>query len=255
MVVLPLVVSALALGVVEIGDVRRLGRMGLRTLVLTAILSLTAVALGIALVNFIRPGHGLAEEKREQLNQRFSTVATATVEKAQKAKPLSQTLLDIIPENPLQEMAGAVDGSSKGNGMLAVMFFALIFGVAITVVPTNAPALVGCLEGAVRRRRWSSSASRCGSRPLASPASSSRVTAQLGFDILTTLGWFVAHRAGGPGLHLFGRLFARRCGDSARMKSAGVLPRSLAKPCSPRSARRSSNATLPTATPRRRGRT
>jgi DAACS family dicarboxylate/amino acid:cation (Na+ or H+) symporter len=56
-------------------------------------------------------------------------------------------LLDIIPENPLQEMAGALDGSSKGNGIIAVMFFALIFGAALAQVGDSGQAVVKFLEG------------------------------------------------------------------------------------------------------------
>ena len=64
MVVLPLVISALALGVLELGDLRRLGRVGARTLLFTLILSATSVAIGLALVNLIQPGARLSEERR-----------------------------------------------------------------------------------------------------------------------------------------------------------------------------------------------
>jgi DAACS family dicarboxylate/amino acid:cation (Na+ or H+) symporter len=147
MVVVPLVVSALALGVVGIGDLRQLGRIGLRTLALTAVLSTIAVCLGVGLVNAIRPGHALDDTQREELNARYATSAADTVSKAKAAKSLKQTLLDLLPENPLQEMAGAVDGSSKGNGILAVMVFSLIIGVALTMVPQDkARPLVALFE-------------------------------------------------------------------------------------------------------------
>ncbi|MEK7730994.1 MAG: cation:dicarboxylase symporter family transporter, partial [Planctomycetota bacterium] len=134
MVVVPLVFAALALGVVGLGDVRRLGRVGGRTLAFTVVLSLTAVAIGVVLVNTIKPGGGLKPEQRDALRAQYASGAAALVQKAKQAKSLKDTLLDIIPENPLQEMVGALDGSSKGNGMLAVMFFALIIGVAVTLV-------------------------------------------------------------------------------------------------------------------------
>src|SRR5512139_3709054 len=62
--VLPLVVSSLALGVLELGDVRRLGRVGARTLAYTIVVSSLSVAIGIGLVNFLRPGDGFAPEER-----------------------------------------------------------------------------------------------------------------------------------------------------------------------------------------------
>jgi DAACS family dicarboxylate/amino acid:cation (Na+ or H+) symporter len=147
MVVVPLVVSALALGVVGIGDVRKLGRLGLRTLALTAILSAIAVCLGVTLVNAIRPGHLLQSEQRETLKARYADKAAKAVAQAKEAKSAKQIILDLLPENPLQEMAGAVDGSSKGNGILAVMVFALIIGVAITLIPEErARPLVALFE-------------------------------------------------------------------------------------------------------------
>src|SRR5678816_716267 len=67
MLVLPLVVSALALGVAELRDLGRLGRIGWRTLVYTVVVSSIAVALGVAMVNLIRPGEGLDAVARERL--------------------------------------------------------------------------------------------------------------------------------------------------------------------------------------------
>jgi DAACS family dicarboxylate/amino acid:cation (Na+ or H+) symporter len=147
MVVIPLVLSALALGVLELGDVRRLGAVGLKTLLLTLLLSGCAVAIGLTLVNVLRPGDKLPDEQRQKLQDKFATQAQAAKKKAQEAKPLAQTLLDIIPMNPLQEMSGALDGSSPGNGMLAVMFFALVLGVALAHAGPRTETLVRLLEG------------------------------------------------------------------------------------------------------------
>jgi len=147
MMVLPLVVSALVLGVYEIGDLRRLGRVGLRTLMFTAIFSTLAVAIGIVTVNVIRPGNALSDEKRAALQEKYKENAEKTEANAARKKSLSKTLLDIIPENPLQEMVGAVDGSSKGNGMLAVMFFGLIVGIAATRKPVECESFIKMLEG------------------------------------------------------------------------------------------------------------
>ena len=108
MVVVPLVFSALTLGVVGLGDVRRLGRVGLCTLVFTLTLSVTSVAIGVVLVNTIRPGGGLDPQQREELRAHYAGSAGELVQKAKQAKSIRNTLLDMIPENPLQEMVGAV---------------------------------------------------------------------------------------------------------------------------------------------------
>ncbi|HYB99897.1 MAG TPA: dicarboxylate/amino acid:cation symporter [Candidatus Limnocylindrales bacterium] len=149
MVVLPLVFSALALGVVEIGDLSRLRRVGIATLLMTVLLSGASVGIGIGLVDTLEPGRQLSEQTRENLRERFAS-ADATeraIAASKQAKPLRDVILDLIPKNPLQEMVGALDGSSPGGGMLAVMVFALLFGVAITMAPARTTALVAVLEG------------------------------------------------------------------------------------------------------------
>ncbi len=70
MLVIPLLVSALALGVTGLGDIRQLGRIGLKTLVYTVSVSGIAVLLGVGLVNLLQPGSGMPEEKRQLLLQR-----------------------------------------------------------------------------------------------------------------------------------------------------------------------------------------
>src|ERR1043165_5552912 len=67
MLVVPLLFSALALGVAGLGDVRALGRIGLRTLAYTVLVSIIAVLLGITLVNLIGPGRGIDPELRSRL--------------------------------------------------------------------------------------------------------------------------------------------------------------------------------------------
>ncbi len=202
MVVVPMVFSALALAVVDIGDMRKLGRMGLKTLGFTAILSSSAVLIGVGLVGIMRPGHSLGEEQRQKLLEQYSSGATDKIKKAKDAKPIRDTLVDLLPENPLQEMIGAVDGSSKGNGMLAVMVFALICGIAITTKPEETKTLVGCLEGL-----YEISMAVIGFAMKLAPYGAGclvfALSAQLGLEILKTLMWFVITALLGLGLQLF----------------------------------------------------
>ena len=202
MVVVPMVFSALALAVAEIGDVRKLGRMGLKTLGFTAILSGSAVLIGVGLVDFFKPGNKLGVEQRQKLLDQYATGAADKVNKAKEAKPLRETLIDLLPENPLQEMVGAVDGSSKGNGMLAVMVFALICGVAITAKPEETKTFVGWLEGL-----YEISMSVIGFAMKLAPYGAGclvfALAAQLGLDILKTLMFFVITAIAGLSLQLF----------------------------------------------------
>jgi DAACS family dicarboxylate/amino acid:cation (Na+ or H+) symporter len=203
MVVLPLVVSALALAVVEIGDLRRLGRMGLRTLFYTAVLSGSAVLIGVGLVNVLKPGEGLPRELTDRIIKQEESKTEGRVKQAQSAKSLRDTLVDLLPENPLQEMVGALDGSSKGNGMLAVMVASLILGVAITVNPDKCTGLVSFLAGL---NSVSMTVIEFAMRlaPIGAGCLVLTVTAQLGFPILRTLAWFVGACVFGLALHLFG---------------------------------------------------
>lgn len=245
MVVVPLVFAALSLGVIGLGDVRHLGRVGGRTLLFTLVLSLTAVAIGVVLVNVIRPGAGLTVEQRDALRSQYASKAEGHVEKAKQAKPLRDTLLDIIPENPLQEAVGALDGSSKGGGMLAVMFFALIFGVAVTLVPEErTKPLVAVLEGTFETCLVVIGfAMRLA--PVAVACLVFSVTAQLGLAILQTLGWFILTAMVGYIVHMFVvySLTIRLFGGM----SPGRFFRQISEAMVTAFATSSSNATLPTA--------
>jgi DAACS family dicarboxylate/amino acid:cation (Na+ or H+) symporter len=137
MVVVPLVFCALTLGVAEIGDVRKLGRLGMRTLVMTLIFSTASVLIGLTLANVLQPGNLITQESREALKEQYAEDASKSIKSASKAKSITDTILDIIPKNPLQEAVGALDGSSPGSGMLGVMFFSLCFGIALTMIPSD----------------------------------------------------------------------------------------------------------------------
>jgi dicarboxylate/amino acid:cation (Na+ or H+) symporter, DAACS family len=155
------------------------------------LLSSVAVAIGVALVNVLRPGEQLSEAKRDALAAQYARGAAETVAKSRMAKPLKDTLLDLIPENPLQEMVGALDGSSKGNGILSVMVFALVFGAAMARVGHPAQTLVQLLEGiyaaSMQVIDWAMSLAPYGVACLVFA-----MTSRLGGGVLVTLVWFLA---------------------------------------------------------------
>jgi len=203
MVVLPLVFSALVLGVAQIGDLRRLGRVGLQTLLLTVILSASSVAIGVGLANTLRPGLHLSPERRVALRDRYTPQTAEKLGQARQTKPLRDTLLDIIPRNPLREMVGAVDGGSSGGGMLAVMFFALVFGIALAMAPDRTRPLISVLEGiydvVLVIVSWAMRLA-----PLGVAGLVFGVTALLGVEIVKTLSCYVLTVLAGLTLHLVG---------------------------------------------------
>ena len=243
MVVVPLVVSALSLGVLESGDLRRLGRVGLRTLGYTLILSLSSVFIGIGLVSTLRPGASLSPEQQRQLLDRFHSGADGAVEKAEKSKNLKDTLLDLLPENPLQEMVGAIAGSSKGNGMLAVMVFALVLGAALAATPQRTQTLVRLLEG-LFDVSMTVIAFAMRLAPYAVACLVYSVTAQIGFDILLTLLRFVATVLLGLGLQMF-VVYPLLLTTAARMSPRAFF-RGASSAVFTAFGTSSSNATLPT---------
>ncbi len=129
MLVLPLIFSALVLGVTGLGDLRSLGRIGAKTLAYTVVVSTIAVLLGLLLVNVFRPGEGLSESARARLIAGAADRATV-LGKAQAPKSGIDLLTDLVPSNPIR---AAADGD-----MLGWMFFALMIGIGLSVARTEA---------------------------------------------------------------------------------------------------------------------
>lgn len=243
MVVVPLVFSALVLGVVGVGDVRKLGRMGLRALIYTLILSTASVLIGAGLTNLLRPGARLPADKVAELQQRFARGADETVTQARQAKSLRDTLLDLIPKNPLQEAVGALDGSSPGSGMLGVMVFAVAFGVALVLVPERTGPLIAVLEGLYDVvMKVIGLAMRLA--PLGVAGLVFSLTAMLGVEILQTLAWYVLTVICGLVLQTFG-VYSVVVGLLARMSPRQFFSR-ISEAMLTAFATSSSNATLPT---------
>ena len=203
MVVVPLVFCALTLGVAEIGDVRKLGRLGLRTLVMTLIFSTASVLIGLTLANLLRPGNLISEQSREALKQQYAEDASKSIKSAGKAKSVTDTILDIIPKNPLQEAVGALDGSSPGSGMLGVMFFSLCFGVALTMIPAERSAPVLDVLRGVYETVMVIISVAMKFAPIGVAALVFSISAVLGLEFFVALSGYVVAVVAGLGIHMF----------------------------------------------------
>lgn len=246
MVVVPLVVVAIVLGVNALKDLRQLGSVGLRTFLYTLLLSSLSVAIGLAVANILAPGERIAPDERNRLKELVlgRQEVQLAEETARRAKSPMEVVLDLIPRNPLQEMVGALDGSSPGGGMLAVMVFALILGMALTRIGDKGKVVLdgceGLFEALLTIVHWAMRIA-----PLGVAALLFHVTAFLGPNILLSLGWYVAAVLIGLSVHggvvypLVLRLLARA---SPRRFFAGASEAMLTA-----FATSSSNATLPTA--------
>src|SRR5687768_8289313 len=148
MIVVPLVFASLVVGVAGIGDIRKLGRIGIKSFAYCLIISAISVVIGLVLANTIRPGERISPDVAVQLKEKFSggaTSATAAQKQAAEAaksdSPLMQAVKTVVPSNVFNSISGT------SPNMLHIMFFALIIGIAITLMPAPVSApFVGVME-------------------------------------------------------------------------------------------------------------
>lgn len=140
MLVIPLLVSALIVGVAEMGEVRALKSVGIRTLIYTVLVSAVSVAISLALVNLLQPGAGVDPALARTLMAEGAEGARAIAERAGESKTGVDAIVAIIPSNFFTAMGE--------NDVLAVMFFALFFGIGLMLVQTReTKALKTVVEG------------------------------------------------------------------------------------------------------------
>ncbi len=130
MVAVPLVLASLIIGVANIGDISKLSRMGGKTLGIFVVTTVISIAIGLALVALMKPGHKLPEETRQNLMALYDENAGSKIEVAEKVAnrgPL-QPLVEMVPDNIFL-------AASQNSRMLQVVFFALLVGVALLQTP------------------------------------------------------------------------------------------------------------------------
>lgn len=236
MVVVPLVFTSLSLGVASLGDVRRIGRIGARTLMFFLATTTLAAIIGLTLVNVIRPGESLDPAVRTQLLAEYSSAAGEKVQAAETQQFGVNTFVSIVPRNPV---AAAANGD-----MLGLIFFTLIFGIALTLIPTaRAAPVIGVLEG-ISDAVMLMIGFAMKIAPLGVAGLIFSVTAKFGFDVLRSLALYVITVLLGLAIHQFGvlTLLARVI---AGIKPMDFLRRIRALMITAFSTS-SSNATLPT---------
>ena len=140
MLVIPLLVSALIVGVAEMGEVAALKKIGVQTLIYTVIVSTISVAISLAVVNYFKPGAGITTAMADSLVAGQGERAGAIVKQSVEAKTGVDAVVGIVPSNFISAMSS--------NDILAVMFFALFFGIGMLLVRSeNTEKLKSGLEG------------------------------------------------------------------------------------------------------------
>lgn len=138
MTVVPLVFTSIVLGVAQLGDVRKVGRVGARSLAYFVVSTVISAVIGLVLVNVVRPGAGVPVAVREQLLEAYRG-QVAGLQAGGTAKFGVDLFVNIVPRNPFQAAANL--------DMLGVLFFSLVFGAALTLIPDEkARPLVAVLD-------------------------------------------------------------------------------------------------------------
>lgn len=205
MIVVPLVFSSLVVGVAGIGDIRKLGRIGLKSFAYCIIISAVSVVIGLGLANTIRPGERISPDVAAQLKEKFSggaTSATAAQKQAAEAaksdSALMQAVKTIVPSNVFNSISGT------SPNMLHIMFFALIVGISITLIPSPVAAPFVSFMEAVFAITSKIIDIIMKVAPYAVACLIFNNVAQFGLDLLQSLAWFVVTVLLGLGLHFFG---------------------------------------------------
>lgn len=183
MLVVPLMFSALVLGVAELGDIASLGRLGWRTLMYTATVTGIAVGIGLLMVNLLQPGTHMSPELVQQAMAQYSNKASEIATSGSQLN-FVDLLINIVPHNVI---AAAADDKQK----LGVVFFALMFGIGLVLTQTPATqafkqALQGLFEICMKLIGMVIKLA-----PYAVACFTFILCANLGFEVIKGLGWFV----------------------------------------------------------------
>jgi dicarboxylate/amino acid:cation (Na+ or H+) symporter, DAACS family len=240
MTVVPLVVSSLIVGVAGIGDVRRLGRVGLRTVIFCLVISLISVWLGIFLANTVRPGERLDPATRDMLMAQYAAQSKQVAAPAATSEsPVMSFVRTLVPANPLESMARSTPD------MIGIMFFSIVFGAALTLVSRESAApVIALLEGVFKVvAKIIDIVMKVA--PLGVACLIFAMTARFGFGFLVSLGWYVVTVLGGLAIHTF-VVYAIALKFWARVSPMEFFKRARTVMLTAFSTS-SSNATLPTA--------
>lgn len=195
MLVLPLLFSALVVGVAEMGDLKTLGRAGTKSLLFTVFISAIAVLIGLVMVNVFRPGDGVDPALAQQLLDQGRSGAAAIVGSAPDSVRAGDFFLDLVPSN--------VFTAAAQNEILPVMVFALMFGIGLVLAKSPVTdSLQKTIEGVFEvMMKLINLVIRLA--PIAIACLMFNLAALFGWDLLVRLAAFVAVAVGAMAIHMF----------------------------------------------------
>lgn len=192
MIVIPLIFASVTMGVASLGDLSRIGRIGGRSLLFFLVTTAMAASIGLTLINAVGPGKRLDSTVRADLMAEYGSEAATRTGGAVDFGV--DTFVNIVPRNIVDTMAR--------NDMLGLIFFSIVFGIALTMIPKEkAKPVTDLLDGVVEVvTRIIDFAMRLAPYGVAGLIFS--VTVRFGTDVLQSLGLYVVTVLSGLVLHL-----------------------------------------------------
>jgi Na+/H+-dicarboxylate symporter len=126
MLVVPLIFFSLSLGTASLGDIKKLGRIGLKAIIYFTLTTAIALVIGLVAANLLKPGTGLNDQVKQDLLKNYQQSAGNQTSIIEQKPSLISVLVNIVPTNPIKAMA-------EGE-MLQVIFIALLFGICLTFI-------------------------------------------------------------------------------------------------------------------------
>tara|TARA_Y100000741_G_scaffold93565_2_gene69465 strand:- start:924 stop:2207 length:1284 start_codon:yes stop_codon:yes gene_type:complete len=132
LIAVPLVLSSLITGVASLSDLKKLSRIGGRTISIYIATTAVAVTIGLLSVNMLQPGSTVPEDMKSKLQDTYQSSVSGRVEAAEEVKDRSalQPIVDMVPSN-------FFSSASNNRNMLQVVFVAIIIGIALIQINKN----------------------------------------------------------------------------------------------------------------------
>lgn len=179
---IPLVISSLIIGASSLEDIKKLGRIGTKTFVLYLSTTAIAITIGLVIANVIQPGEQIHEDTKNRLMAVYSEESSEKIVSNIEVD-IIDFLVNIVPKNPFEAIA-------SGN-MLQIVFFSVFFGLMLTFIKKdNAQPIIGFFSGMsdvmVKMVDFIMLMA-----PIGVFALISATVADFGFEIISTLIWYI----------------------------------------------------------------
>lgn len=183
MIAIPLVFASLVVGVSSLHDVGRMARIGGKTISYYLFTTALAITIGVAFGNVIQPGKQMDANSKERLLAAYSEDAASKIEQNMSIDVVD-FLVNLVPKNPVRALAEA--------DMLQIIFFALLFGIALLMIPNEKSDKVVGFFDAVSDTMIRMVDFVMKIAPYAVFAIIAATVSEFGFGILQTLIWYMS---------------------------------------------------------------